>query len=62
MINLNKIDTERPNPASAKIDQENTAGILSIINSQDQLVALAVGKVLGDVAEAVDVITEKLSL
>lgn len=62
MIDLNKIDTERSNPVSAKIDQENTTGILSIINSQDQLVALAVGKVLGDVAQAVDVITEKLSL
>ena len=61
MINLNKIDTERSNPASAKIDQESTAGILAIINSQDQLVALAVSRVLSEVAQAVDVITEKLS-
>lgn len=61
MINLNKIDTEKSNPASAKIDQESTAGILEIINLQDRQVALAVSRVLEDVARAVDIITEKLS-
>ena len=61
MVNLNRIDTEKSNPASARIDRENTAGILAIINEEDQRVALAVSKVLPEIAKAVDIVTEKLS-
>lgn len=59
-MDLGRIDTERVNPATAHIDREPTAGILCLINEQDKLVALAVEKVLPQVARAVDMIYGRL--
>lgn len=60
-MDLTRIDTERSNPATAKIDRESTLGIVSLINAEDHLVAPAVKKVLPQIAEAVDLIYGQLS-
>jgi len=50
--------TESVNPESLDIDQKDSLGIVQIMNRNDQQVALAVEKVLPDVALAVDRIVE----
>ncbi|MDR2338404.1 MAG: N-acetylmuramic acid 6-phosphate etherase [Deltaproteobacteria bacterium] len=52
--------TESENPASQNIDLMPTLEIVSIINNEDKKVALAVEKVLPEIAQAVDGITERL--
>lgn len=52
--------TEQENPNTAKIDQVSTLEALTLINNEDKLVALAVERVLPDVALAVDKIVERL--
>lgn len=52
--------TEQENPNTANIDQVSTLEALTLINNEDKLVALAVEKVLPDVALAVDKIVERL--
>lgn len=52
--------TEQENPNTANIDQVSTLEAVSLINKEDKLVALAVEKVLPDVALAVDKIVERL--
>ncbi|MCR5757157.1 MAG: N-acetylmuramic acid 6-phosphate etherase [Selenomonas sp.] len=61
MLDLQKISTEGRNPASAHIDEQTTLEMLHIINAEDKQVALAVGKILPSIAEAVDVITKRLA-
>ncbi len=51
---LERLLTERPNPASADIDSKPTAEILKIINDQDQEVAPAVARVIPQIAKAVE--------
>ncbi len=60
MIDLTKITTERRNPASTDIDKCSTLEMLRIINKEDQKVALAVERILPQIAEAVDVIAAHL--
>ena len=60
MLDLQKISTERRNPASAHIDELPTVEMLRIINEEDKKVALAVEKILPEIAQAVDVITDRL--
>jgi len=60
MLDLQKISTERRNPASAHIDELSTVEMLRIINEEDKKVALAVEKILPEIAKAVDVITDRL--
>ncbi len=57
---LRNLDTERANPASARIDRFATAEICAIINAQDATVAAAVAKELPRIAEAVDLVVAAL--
>lgn len=61
MLDLQKISTERRNPASTHIDELPTVEMLRIINAEDKKVALAVEKILPEIAKAVDVITDRLA-
>ena len=57
---MNTLITESENLASANIDLLSTAEIIKIINDEDKKVALAVERVLPEIAEAVDGITERM--
>lgn len=57
MIDLSKLTTEQRNPRSTQIDAVGTLEMLTIINEEDKKVPVAVGKVLPQIAAAVDVIT-----
>ena len=61
MLDLQKISTERRNPASTHIDELSTVEMLRIINAEDKKVALAVEKILPEIAKAVDIITDRLT-
>ncbi|MDD5326555.1 MAG: N-acetylmuramic acid 6-phosphate etherase, partial [Phycisphaerae bacterium] len=50
--------TENSNRKSANIDQLSTQQIVDLINSEDRLVAPAVGKEQKNIAKAVDMIVE----
>ncbi|MDA9557278.1 N-acetylmuramic acid 6-phosphate etherase [Vibrio sp.] len=56
-INLNTMVTESRNKASEVIDTLPTIDMLKVINNEDKKVALAVEKVLPEIADAVDAIT-----
>ena len=53
--------TERQNPASSFLDTKSTRQILAIMNREDRKVAPAVGKVIPEIARAVDLIAEALA-
>lgn len=57
-LHLNHLLTEERNPASMRIDQETTEGILRIINQEDQKVPAAVAAEIPQIARAVDLVTE----
>ncbi|MGC7561104.1 N-acetylmuramic acid 6-phosphate etherase [Pasteurella sp. PK-2025] len=57
---LHDLMTESRNPNSEHIDQLSTLEMLKVINQEDQKVALAVEKVLPDIAQAVDHIAQAL--
>jgi N-acetylmuramic acid 6-phosphate etherase len=59
MIDLKKLATEQRNPVSNGIDQKSTLDMVRIINEEDQKVALAVERILPDIARAVDLIAER---
>ena len=61
MLDLQKITTERRNPLSAHIDELSTLEMVKIVNGEDQKVALAVEKILPEIARAVDIITDRLA-
>ncbi|MGB7207186.1 MAG: N-acetylmuramic acid 6-phosphate etherase [Pyrinomonadaceae bacterium] len=52
--------TEQENPNTAAIDTVSTLDALRLINSEDQLVALAIEKVLPEIEDATDKIVERL--
>jgi N-acetylmuramic acid 6-phosphate etherase len=54
--------TEQENPNTANIDQVSTFEAVSLINNEDRLVALAVEKVLPDIAIAIDKIVERMKV
>jgi len=54
--------TEQVNPRSTDIDRRSTLEILTIINQEDRTVADAVSRVLDSVAEAVDLIVNRLEI
>lgn len=60
-MNLKNLLTEQSNPKSKNIDELSTLDTLRIINDEDKSVALAVEKILPEIAKAVDIIAEKLS-
>lgn len=57
---LDRLLTEQRNAASEDIDAKSTLEIIEIINQQDRNVAEAVAQAIPAIAEAVDVITERL--
>jgi N-acetylmuramic acid 6-phosphate etherase len=52
--------TEQENPNTANIDRVSTLEAIRLINDEDKKVALAVEKVLPEIAETVDKIVERL--
>lgn len=52
--------TEQENPNTDAIDKASTIGALRLINAEDKLVAGAVEKVLPEIAETVDRISERM--
>ncbi len=54
------LTTEKRNAASANIDKVSTLEMVKIINDEDKKVAVAVEKVLPQIASAVDLIAEKI--
>ncbi len=52
--------TEQENPRTADIDKLPTLDALQLINDEDQTVALAVEKILPEIAQSVDRIVERL--
>ena len=60
MIELNNIATEKNNPATKNIDTMSTMDMLSLINQEDQKVAMSVQAALPQIAKAVDWITDSL--
>lgn len=61
MVELQKIATEQRNPNTMNIDTLSTLEMVKLINREDHRVADAVGEVTDKIAQAVDVIAEKLS-
>ena len=58
--NLSKLVTERPNPASANLDQKSSLEIARIINAEDAKVAGAVKRALPQIARATDAVANAL--
>ena len=52
--------TERSNPRSENLSSQSTLQIVELMNDEDGSVALAVKRVLPDVASAVDQIVSRL--
>ena len=52
--------TEQDNPRSANLSSQSAAEIVALMNEEDATVATAVRQVLGDVAQAVDEIVQRL--
>ena len=59
-MNLDKLLTEQPNPASDSIDALPTEDVLKIINSEDHRVAESVAREIPQIAKAVDRIVAAL--
>lgn len=59
--NFADLTTEKVNPATAHIDECTTLDMIKLINAEDKKVALAVERVLPEIAKAVDVIAESFS-
>lgn len=57
---LNSIATEQRNPRTAHIDELSTPDMIKLINSEDKKVAEAVEAVCPQIAEAVDMIADRL--
>ncbi|MFN8471616.1 MAG: N-acetylmuramic acid 6-phosphate etherase [Anaerolineae bacterium] len=60
MEDLAQLTTEQDNPASQDLDKRSSAEIVSVINLEDARVAHAVRTELPKIAEAVDVIVERM--
>ncbi|WP_113674328.1 N-acetylmuramic acid 6-phosphate etherase [Vallitalea guaymasensis] len=61
MVKLSDIETEQKNERTKNIDILTTIEVLQLMNDEDKKVAGAVQKVLPDIAEAVDIIYEKIA-
>lgn len=59
--NLRKLKTERPNRASAHLDQLNSLEIATLMNRQDAQVLRAIKRVLPAISKAIDVIHDRLA-
>lgn len=61
MESIANLATEQQNDRSARLDEMNALEIVTLMNSEDQTVALAVNRSLPSIARAVDLITKSLS-
>ena len=59
-MELNRLDTEKRNPATQHIDEKSTLEMVTLINREDRRCAEAVEKELPRIARAVDVICDRL--
>ncbi|MDQ0256642.1 N-acetylmuramic acid 6-phosphate etherase [Evansella vedderi] len=59
-LNLSTLITEQRNEATKHIDQMSTGEILSVMNKEDQTVAIAVKRALPQIERSVDIIFETL--
>ena len=59
-MNLATLTTEQRNSATANIDKCSTLEMVRLINDEDKKIAMAVEKVLPQIANAVDLIAQKL--
>lgn len=62
MSSIKSLTTEGINPNTVNIDRVSTLEMVTMINKEDQKVAKAVEKVLPEIAEAVDRITERFKI
>ena len=58
---FSELTTEKINPATAHIDECTTLEMVTLINDEDKKVAVAVERVLPEIAKAVDVIAESFT-
>jgi N-acetylmuramic acid 6-phosphate etherase len=61
-VQLKKLKTESPNRASANLDTMSALEIATLMNRQDATVARAIKRILPQVAQAIDVITQRLAI
>ena len=61
MVELKKIATEQRNPNTMNIDTLSTLDMVNLINREDHRVAEAVAQVTDMIAQAIDVIADRLS-
>ena len=59
--NLQSLETEQQNRVSQALDTKSALEIATIMNSEDEKVAIAVRKALPQIAEAIDAVTSALS-
>lgn len=59
-IDLSHLDTEQWNPRSEGLDRLATEEMLRVFNREDEMVAPAVGRALGEIARLVDAVAEAL--
>jgi N-acetylmuramic acid 6-phosphate etherase len=60
MHSLSQLTTEQPNEGSRQIDRMSALEIVTLMNREDQKVPLAVAEVLPQIAQAVEMMTERL--
>jgi N-acetylmuramic acid 6-phosphate etherase len=60
-MQLNQLKTERQNRASAALDQMSALDIATLMNRQDAKVLTAIRRVLPAIAEAIDVVHDRLA-
>jgi N-acetylmuramic acid 6-phosphate etherase len=56
---LGRLTTEAANPASARIDELDAAGIVAVMNAEDAGVAAAVGRESAAIARAIEIIADR---
>ncbi len=61
MVELKKIATEQRNPNTMNIDRLSTLDMVKLINQEDHRVAEAVAEVTGKIAQAIDVIADRMA-
>ncbi|MBO6524130.1 MAG: N-acetylmuramic acid 6-phosphate etherase [Balneolaceae bacterium] len=59
---LNKLDTEQRNPLSSEIDLSDPLEIATLMNQEDQKVALRVQAKLNEISEAIELVSERIAL
>ena len=60
-VDLDHLSTEQANPISADLDTKSSIEIARIINTEDAQVAASVGRVLPQIARAIDCVSDCLS-